>query len=314
MNFPQSSPPGMNQVRCYYWGESRPVVNLGDLLVPCLLEALGYSCGPRSTDDSHVVNPGRCLLVVGSLLTKCDLEKIAYPVDVWGCGWKGVEWSPSGREDVRYFAVRGPQTAAGLRLPSRIALGDPVLLLPRLIPLDVTPHGRTVVVPHFSRLSAMRASRRLALTGCDEVISPMVLRPSRSPALELFPLKTKARLLFLRTLFGLHTRDLWDAVRRIAGAGFVLTGSLHGAILSQAFGVPWAAYDDGYVDAPPKWTDWAAYLNIDLELAGTLKDGRRWWTQLGRYGRVRSLGPLLRAFPYEILNPSARSLARNPMF
>ena len=307
----QSVGPVKPQVRCYYLGESRTVVNIGDLLVPYLLEALGYACAPRTVDDSQVINPGRCLLVVGSLLTRRDLERIAYPLDVWGCGWKGAEQSPSEREDVRFFAVRGPQTASGLRLPSRVALGDPALLLPYLIPLDVIPHGRTVVVPHFSRLSAMRASRRLALTGCDEVISPMVLRPSRPRFQGYSSLKSSARLLFRRVHFGIQTRDLWDAVHRIAGAGFVLTGSLHGAILAQAFGVPWAAYNDGYVDAPPKWTDWAAYLNIDLELVRTLKDGRRWWAQFGRLGCIRSLSPLLRAFPYEMRNPSARSLMQN---
>ena len=290
------------------------MVNIGDLLVPYLLEALGYSCVPRSAEDSEVANPGRCLLVVGSLLTERDLEKIAYPVDVWGCGWKGAGQAPSGREDARFFAVRGPQTAAGLSLPSRVALGDPVLLLPRLIPLDIVPHGRTVVVPHFSRLTAMRASRRRALTGCDEVVSPMVLRPPPPRASGPAFLKTRARLLLNRARFGIKTRGLWDTVRRIAGADFVLTGSLHGAILAQAFGVPWAAYDDGYVDAPPKWADWAAYLNIDLELVKTLKDGRSWWEHIGRLGRIRSLSPLLKTFPYEILDPAVRGLAQNSTF
>ncbi len=302
------------QVRCYYWGESRPVVNIGDLLVPYLLEALGYSCVPRSTADSKVINPGRCLLVVGSLLTARDLGKIDYPVDVWGCGWKGAGQALSGRENARFFAVRGPQTAAGLSLPSQVALGDPVLLLPRLIPLDIVPHGRTVVVPHVSRLMAMRASRRRALAGCDEMVSPMVLCPSLSRASGPALLKTRASLLLNRARFGIKTRGLWDTVRLIAGAGFVLTGSLHVAVLAQAFGVPWAAYDDGYVDAPPKWTDWAAYLNVDLELVKTLKDGRSWWEHIGRQGRIRSLSPLLKTFPYEIINPSVRSLAQNPTF
>jgi hypothetical protein len=307
----RSPAPDKPQVRCYYLGDSRVVVNIGDLLVPYLLEALGYACAPRSADDSQVINPGRCLLVVGSLLTRSDMEKIAYPLDVWGCGWKGAERSPSGREDARYFAVRGPQTAAGLSLPSRVALGDPVLLLPRLMPLDIISHGSTVVIPHLSRLTAMRAAQRLTLTGCDEILSPMVLRPFRPRTQGGSSLKTWTRLFFLRARFGIQTCDLWQAVGRIAGADFVLSGSLHGAILAQAFGVPWAAYDDGYVDAPPKWTDWAAYLNVDLELVRTLKDGRSWWARLGRHGRIRSLAPLLRAFPYEIRSPSAWRIAQD---
>jgi hypothetical protein len=290
------------------------VVNLGDFLVPSLINALGYSCALSQTNDSVVINPGRCLTVVGSLLTRHEIARIGYPLDVWGCGWRGKELSPTGQEDVRFFAVRGPQTAAGLHLSSQIALGDPALLLPHLVPLDVAPHGRTVVIPHFSRLSAMSESQRRLKTGCDEVLSPMVLRSPRDKTLWRCSLKTAVGLLHRRIRYGIQIHSLWSALRRIAGADFVLTGSLHGAILSQTFGVPWAAYHDGYVDTPPKWTDWAAYLGIDIELVQTLRDGRNWWRQSGYRGRVRDLEPLLKSFPYEIRNPTVWSLVRKGAF
>ena len=110
---------------------------------------------------------------------------------------------------------------------------------------------------------------------------------------------------------GVRIYDLRSAVRRIAGANFVLTGSLHGSIIAQAFGVPWAMYDDGYINAPAKWADWAAYLNTEIEPVRTIKDGRRWWEQVGHHARVRNLGSLLRAFPYKILNLKIRNLARD---
>jgi hypothetical protein len=88
---------------------------------------------------------------------------------------------------------------------------------------------------------------------------------------------------------GPYPHRTWEAVVRIAGAEFVLTGSLHGAILAQAYGIPWAAYDDGYVDAPPKWNDWAAYLGIRIEFIETLSEGRQWWATEGRRGRVQDL-------------------------
>jgi hypothetical protein len=97
---------------------------------------------------------------------------------------------------------------------------------------------------------------------------------------------------------GIQPRLVWSAVECIAGADFVLTVSLNGAILAQAYGVPWAAYDDGYIDAPPKWYDWAAYLGVNLEFVTNLAQGERWWARSGCHGGVRDLAPLLAAFPY----------------
>ena len=287
------------KLRCYYWGEQRALVNLGDLLVPTLLDAFGYACTPRATPDSEVHNPGRCLLVIGSLLTQRDLQQLAYPVDVWGCGWKGPDQAPSGHEDMRIFAVRGPHTQSGLALPAELPLGDPALLMPQVLPMVDPPHGQAVVLPHFSRLTTVSARSRCASTGCTEMLSPLVLRAPPSPRLW-------ARLLWQRWRLGIQTRDLQQTLRRLAGARFVLTGSLHGAILAQAYGVPWACYHDGYLDAPAKWNDWGAYLDIDIEMVSTLAEGERWWHKHGSRGRIRDLAPLLAAFPYPIRTPGSQ--------
>jgi hypothetical protein len=101
-----------------------------------------------------------------------------------------------------------------------------------------------------------------------------------------------------------HT--VWGLVDQIAGASFILAGSLHAAILAQAYGVPWAAYFDGYVDAPPKWLDWGDYLGIKINFVRDLEEGREWWAEVGRHGRVRDLVPLVKAFPY--LKASKRAM------
>jgi len=289
--------PARPALRCYYWGEGRPLVNLGDLLVPRLLEAMGFTCLGREAPDAQVVNPGRCLLVIGSLLTARDLDRIGWPVDVWGCGWKGPAAAPDHAEDVRCFAVRGPETATGLGLAPTIALGDPALLLPYLAPRKTRAHGRTIVIPHCSRTTALSASERRARSGCDEVLSPMVLRP---PGSSPGPARALPGLVWKWLRQGLKLHDLDGALERLAGAEFALTGSLHGAILAQAFGVPWACYHDGYLDAPGKWTDWASYLGIEIQMVATLAEGLKWWREYGRRGRVRELAPLLDAFPYPL--------------
>jgi hypothetical protein len=298
------------RIRCFFGAEDCIVHNLGDVLVPHILDGLGYAHAPRHADDASVVNPGRCLVVIGSLLTRRDVSWIGWPLDVWGCGWKGPRLAPGDDQDLRYFAVRGPLTAAGLRLPADVALGDPALLLPHLVPLTISSHGRTVVVPHIDRVRSRRPRHRCAETGCDETLVTWVWTPSWRQALPRLRVKSNLAMLVRQRMFlGVRVRDLWSTIERIAGARFVLTGSLHAAILAQAYGVPWAAYDDGFVDAPPKWLDWAAYLGVSIEFVRTLAEGQAWWQARGRHGRLRSLGPLLDAFPVPILNPAVRAWA-----
>ncbi len=289
----------VGNVRCYYWGEGRPLVNLGDMLVPILLRAMGLRCVPRATPDSAVINPRRCLIVIGSLLTEADLVRIDYPVDVWGCGWKGRRHAPRPRDEMRVFAVRGPLSATGLGFPEA-ALGDPALLLPHPTQLAAPAHGRALLIPHFSRIDRLHASERLAQTGCDEVLSPLVRRsPWFESSLRSMP-RAIAQGLRRWSLRGIPTRGVWDTLRRISGASFVLTGSLHGAILAQAFGIPWACFGDDHLDAPAKWNDWGAYLDVDIEVVGDRARGEAWWSRHGCQGRTRDLGPLLDAFPYDL--------------
>lgn len=302
----------MNTLKVCFEAEAGWIHNLGDALVPRLLRALGFRCVPRSAADAAVLNPGRCLLVIGSLLTSADLRRIAGPIDVWGCGWKGREAFEGFEGDLTFHAVRGPLTAAGLCPGVDVALGDPALLLPHLCPRPRRPHGRTLLLPHLDRVESPMARRWAAAAGCDEVRSPYVHAAFERDTLRRVPpgmvLRDLRRWLRLRRA-GVHS--LWDTVDRIAGASFVLTGSLHGAILAQAYGVPWAAYTDGCVDSPSKWRDWGAYLGVPISFGRSLDEGRDWWHTHGQAARIRDLAPLVRSFPYLQHSPQAlRLLAR----
>ncbi|MBX3013273.1 MAG: polysaccharide pyruvyl transferase family protein [Caldilineaceae bacterium] len=283
-------------VRAYYWKENQLIGNFGDTLVPILLDALG--CTYRSTHDpaDQAQNSTHTLLMIGSLLTKEDLSAICLPVDVWGCGWKGVCPPAALLSQVRIHAVRGPHTVAGLGLPDDTPLGDPALLLPQLAPRPHASHGRTLVMPHLLRTRLMTAPARCRLTGCDELLQTQVFQRQGlgQPGWQ----RQFLSLGYGWLRFGIHPYTTWPTIARLAGAGFILTGSLHGAILAQAYGIPWAAYDDGYINAPAKWLDWAAYLGVQLEFVTTLAEGERWWQSEGRRGVVRDLAPLLNAFPY----------------
>jgi hypothetical protein len=58
------------KVRCSYWLENALVKNLGDYLGILVLEAMGYRAVGRNDSASDVVNPGRCLLPIGSVLSE----------------------------------------------------------------------------------------------------------------------------------------------------------------------------------------------------------------------------------------------------
>lgn len=284
------------RVRAYYWLQSRLAQNLGDTLGQIVLEALGYRVISYQAQACRSVNPGRCLLPIGSVLWNRTFDAIAMPVDVWGCGWRGEPIRADLRERISFYAVRGPLTASGLGLPATTPLGDPALLIPRLKATVIERHDQALVIPHFARAGQMSAKQRCSLTGCDELLSAQVIStptPGRRVSVQGLP-----AMVIAAARLGIRIRTSWQAIRHIAGAGFVLTGSLHGAILAQSYGVPWAAYDDGCIDTPPKWLDWAAYLGIQIEFVKTLAAGRRWWHSEGKRGTVRDLEPLLLAFPY----------------
>lgn len=283
-------------VRSYYWLENSVVKNLGDYIAVLVLNALGYTCVSRDHTRLQVVNPGRCLLPIGSILWNRTFERISGPIDVWGSGWRGTPLPPEIMQRVQFHAVRGPRTVAGLGLPADTPLGDPALLLPRLRQRSIKHHGRTLVIPHFYRIDQMLARQRCRLTGCDEFLSVRIMgAPVTARRISLRHLR---RMLAAWVRLGIPVHTAWQAIYRIAGADFVLTGSLHGAIIAQAYDVPWAAYDDGYVDVPEKWCDWADYLRIHIAFVSDLKNGLEWWNAEGRRGKIRDLNSLQEALPY----------------
>jgi hypothetical protein len=94
-------------------------------------------------------------------------------------------------------------------------------------------------------------------------------------------------------------------VRRLAGARSVLTESMHGAIVADAFGVPWAPVAIGPQFHADKWSDWSEALGMTMppvpSLHGVLRRFQKW--RSGPYGGGGRLLALLAPL-------SARRLAR----
>jgi hypothetical protein len=153
-------------------------------------------------------------------------------------------------------------------------------LLPRIhTPPPVTGPRPAVVIPHLLDPTTTTADE----VGCDELLSARVWQRGR------WHRRTAATPL--------------EVVDRIAGAGFVLTGALHGAIVAQAYGVPWAPWTGTRIDCPAKWLDWAAYLDIEHAHVSDRRSGEIWWERHGSSGQTLPLEPLLKAFPYPLPSP-----------
>jgi pyruvyltransferase len=137
------------------------------------------------------------------------------------CGSGSLFPTPTAARNLKVHAVRGPRTAALLgHTGPEVVYGDPAQLLPDFYPVTVAHDGPVVVIPHHTQLDAFQFDDRI------ELVSP--LRP-------------------------------WtDVVRAVCGATTVVSSSLHGLIVAEAYGVPavWLAPPPGLNGGHHKYFDY----------------------------------------------------------
>ncbi len=154
----------------------------------------------------------------------------ARPGDVvWGAG--SVREQPVDLDGTVVLAVRGPLTAALVRGDVAPAVhGDPAVLLPRLHAPRELPNARIGLVPHL-------VDRAIMTSG--------------DPAVRVIDL---------------GTRDWRSVVDQIAACDVVLSSSLHGVIVAEAYGVPavWTKASDGVVGDGFKFRDYYAATDRDV--------------------------------------------------
>ena len=136
--------------------------------------------------------------------------------------------------DCAVHFVRGPGTARALGLPASYAITDPAHLITQLIrPL---PRGKgTLFIPHH--VSALRADwRAVARAAGMQYVDPA------SGALAV--------------------------VNRIRASSLVVTSAMHGAIVADAFRVPWIRVREYAHLNDFKWQDWGDSLGVDTTASG----------------------------------------------
>jgi hypothetical protein len=72
--------------------------------------------------------------------------------------------------------------------------------------------------------------------------------------------------------------DIFELIKMISGARFVLAGSMTAAVVAHAYNIPFAPYDsNGYIDCLPKWYDWFDSVGLGEPIFCTnVIEGRLW--------------------------------------
>lgn len=242
-------------MKLFYWnGEP----NFGDALAPLICERLfnvGWSFAKPSECD---------MVAVGSLLENFYAHgglvnrvrawasrKFGAPVIVWGTGFlfppdRQVERMFARTLDVR--AVRGCLTLNRLRtimdIPDGVVLGDPGLLAPKLVSKKIPKRFHLGIVPHFVDYDAVKS---------------------------VFGDSDSCHVIDVR-------KDPVSCIEEIASCDSLVSSSLHGLIVADAYGVPNARLrvSDRVVGGDFKFEDYCSVIGdrptVDLKefsLSGT---------------------------------------------
>ena len=132
--------------------------------------------------------------------------------------------------DWRVYAVRGPRTAAVLDLPPETAASDPAILVRRHFARDPTlPRAGVALMLHWR-------SANTAWRGMAEELGWAFVDPRA---------------------------EVEEVLRTIAGAELLVTEALHGAIVADAFRVPWIPIRSSREILAFKWEDWCGSVGLE---------------------------------------------------
>lgn len=232
----------------FEWRLDGSVRNFGDALNEVLL--------PGNIRKKWMDDPERMFFPIGSVIHNEVIEETlrlgALPVFV-GCGWRGESLDPELVNKSSFIGCRGPHTQAELaRHGVEVQVtGDPAYEIPKLF-VRGGPNALAMVVRHIKDPADYTPNSIFELKA-DAVFSPVV---------ETY-------------------EDIVEMIQKISGARFVLAGSMHAAMVANAYGVPFAPFSSGYVDCPPKWYDWFAERGWGEPVwVKDVVEGREWYRSI----------------------------------
>ena len=200
-----------------HWWKAAP--NFGDVLNPLVI---GHMSG-RGVE--HAAPREAELFAIGSLLQvvkrNFDGEGSGKRPAIWGTGLLHPVMSRGFLDNVDIALLRGPVTAALLGIEDTV-FGDPGLLVDRVLPFDGVRGDKIGIVPHHTLLDDPKIR---AFAASDPAY--VLIDPRGAPK---------------------------DVCHQIAACAHVLSSSLHGLIVADAYGVSntWT---------PPKGQSYLKYLD-----------------------------------------------------
>lgn len=219
------------------------VRNFGDALIDVLYEDFFLESLYR--DEKTVY------FLLGSVICNEVIEqclRLNYDPFFSECGARGEELDSDLLKMSKIHTVRGPLTKkliekSGVLVDSSV---DPGYRVKQKV-ASGNPHGASILIPHM-------------------------LDPNKH---EYIPSGFGANWLKQTDVY--IKEQTIALIKEISGARFVLTGSLHGAIIAHAYGIPFAPFSTNYVDCPFKWLDWAESVGINyIQFFNNVNDGREW--------------------------------------
>lgn len=285
----------MKKCNIWYWLNGKNVpLNLGEQLAPKIVNHFGVECKEikkSEHDQDHAEWGNRCIFVIGSeLVGNPYMKHMIYEeascdnLHVWGLG-AGSELNLKKRVAPRIYkkihihAVRGPISQKIIGLGPDLPMGDPAFLMPHVLPINRNPSANITYVPHHDTLSNLKLKVNNVLNDIEANNYINVRFPER---------------------------NFQKVLSRLINSKFVLTSTLHTAILCISYNVPWAPLRlDGETIGgkhhPLKWPDVMKWLNVPDEefyFVKNYKEGIAWWETVGSKIKIPDLEPLVKSFPF----------------
>lgn len=233
----------MNNLKLVYWNEK----NLGDLLSPYIISNISdcnivyrkfyngirkqfyffisFLLGRKSVEEfkQTLFFYEKNLLAVGSIITHGNNRSI-----IWGSGFMNSNEMFRGGE---VCAVRGKLTNEKLieqGFKGCNVFGDPALLLPLIVSAEKERIYDIAIIPHWSEVEYFKTT-----------------------------FGNKYKILDLRT------DEVENFVKELTSCKYILSTSLHGIILSHAYGIPALWIKHGYIDTDGfKFYDYFSSVDI----------------------------------------------------
>lgn len=243
--------------------------NFGDIVTPYLVEKMTGRKPVLFSPRSQFAKYFRHAVMTGSIISQSRKNSL-----VWG---SGIIKSNESIEGGVFLAVRGPRTAQRLRElgfnPPEV-YGDPGILLPRYYCPKPAVKYKVGVISHYVDFQDVRreAEKHQDVLHID-----------------------------------LLTNDIEPVIDQILQCEKIVSTSLHGIIVSHAYGVPalWWKYSDSLSGDDVKFYDYFESVNLTniskhdgMSLQAVIENGTFDCPDPGRIAEMQAA--LLRCFPYKI--------------